>query len=150
MKYGLYLFLVFVCCLANLSFALTGSGVPGDPYVIGSVADLNIITSDSGYWDDVLQLGVDLDCPVRVCVGTQRGPDGEAAGRVVGNPFRGRSAATVPASLRRFAHCGCGAAIGVRSPAEVPRPSRRSSGRLRHRRCDPGSDGQRRWWAARL
>lgn len=61
MKCGSYLFLALICSVASYSFGLSGSGVPGDPFIIGSLADLTIVTSDSAYWDDVLQLDVDLD-----------------------------------------------------------------------------------------
>ena len=40
---------------------LTGSGTPEDPYLIGSLADFNILISDPVFWDDCIRLECDIE-----------------------------------------------------------------------------------------
>jgi|AntAceMinimDraft_9_1070365.scaffolds.fasta_scaffold69872_2 hypothetical protein len=47
--------------LSNSVFALTGSGLETDPYLIQSLADFNEFASDPNYWDDYTRLETDVN-----------------------------------------------------------------------------------------
>ena len=47
--------------LCGFAFGLSGSGVEGDPWVIGSLADFDEFAGDSGFWGGYVRLDVDID-----------------------------------------------------------------------------------------
>ena len=81
--------LIFIM-LCGVAFGLSGGGVEGDPWVIGSVADFDEFAGDSAYWGGYVRLDVDIDLGGRIYSTAVIAPDtGNTNWDFEGVPFQG-------------------------------------------------------------
>ncbi len=86
-----YLIVLTVLLLwAGNAFALFGSGVEGDPWLIQSLADFDAFAGDPSYWDDYISLQVDIDLAGRPSYTTAViAPDTSSSSWFQGTSFTG-------------------------------------------------------------